>query len=78
MMAPAKTFTAAAILTGAIFSQGMVTTHFDLAGRANAWMPRSAYLMFSIALGLGVPAFIIAGGYVLRFLPAGSLNIPSS
>ena len=41
-------------------------------------MPRSTYLVFSIAFGIGLPAFIIGGGYVLRFLPDkyGMLNIP--
>ena len=76
MMTSTKTFTAAAILTSAIFSQGMVATHFDLAGQANAWMPRSTYLIFSIAFGIGLPVFIIGSGYVLRFLPVGPLNIP--
>jgi hypothetical protein len=76
MLTSTKTFTAAAILTSAIFSQGMVASHFDLAGQANAWMPRSTYLIFSIAFGIGLPVFIIGGGYVLRFLPVSLLNIP--
>ena len=78
MMTSTKTFTAAAILTSAIFSQGMVASHFDSAGQANAWMDRSTYLIFSIAVGIGLPVFIIGGGYVLRFLPDkyGMLNIP--
>jgi RNA polymerase sigma factor (sigma-70 family) len=76
MMTSTKTFTAAAILTSAIFSQGMVASHFDSAGQANAWMPRSTYWLLSIAVGIGLPAFIIGGGYVLRFLPVSLLNIP--
>ena len=76
MMTSTKTFTAAAILTSAIFSQGMVASHFDSAGQANAWMPRSTYWLLSIAVGMGLPAFIIGGGYVLRFLPVSLLNIP--
>jgi len=78
MMTSTKTFTAAAILTSAIFSQGMVASHFDSAGQANAWMDHSTYLIFSIAVGIGLPIFIIGGGYVLRFLPDkyGMLNIP--
>jgi hypothetical protein len=76
MMTSTKTFTAAAVLTSAIFSQGMVASHFDSAGQANAWMPRSTYWLLSIAVGIGLPAFIIGGGYVLRFLPVSLLNIP--
>jgi len=76
MMTSTKIFTAAAILTSAIFSQEMVASHFGLSGQANAWMPRSTYLMLSIVVGIGLPVFIIVSGYVLRFIADDTLNIP--
>jgi len=69
--------TAAAILTSAIVSQKVVATHFDLEGRPDIWMDRSTYLLFSMALGIGLPLLLIGLGYVVRFLPVNSINIPN-
>jgi RNA polymerase sigma factor (sigma-70 family) len=68
---------AAAILTSAIVSQEVVATHFDLMGRPNGWMDRSTYFLFSVALGIGLPLFLIGLGYVTRFLSARFINIPN-
>ena len=35
-----------------------VASHFGLRNAANAFMPRGAYLIFMLAFGLGLPAFV--------------------
>jgi RNA polymerase sigma factor (sigma-70 family) len=64
-----KTVTLAMILANAILSHEIVATHFDLAGRPNGWMTPSHYLFFSIIAGCGFPLYLVATGYLLRFLP---------
>jgi len=53
-----------------------VATHFDGDGRPNAWMRSSSYLFFFIAFGTGLPVVIATLFYVIRWLPAGLINIP--
>jgi uncharacterized membrane protein len=53
-----------------------VATHFDGYGRPNAWMRSSSYLTFFIAFGIGLPVIIVALFYMVRWLPAGLINIP--
>src|SRR5688572_23684364 len=53
-----------------------VATHFDGYGRPNAWMRSSSYLTFFIAFGVGLPVIIVALFYIIRWLPAGLINIP--
>jgi len=53
-----------------------VATHFDGSGRPNAWMRWSSYVAFFSAFGVGVPALIVALFYVVRWVPAGLINIP--
>ncbi|PYM14260.1 MAG: hypothetical protein DME18_07135 [Verrucomicrobia bacterium] len=45
--------------------------------RRDIWMNRSTYLVFSVALGIGLPLLLIGLGYVVRFLPVNSINIPN-
>lgn len=37
-----------------------VATHFDGAGNPNGWMSRSGYAVFMVALGIVLPALIVA------------------
>ena len=54
-----------------------VATHFDAAGRPNGWMPHAQHVRFLLSLGAGLPLFIIALFYSLRFSPASLINIPN-
>ena len=62
------------------FSSGQlpdrVATHFDGSGQPNGWMSRSTHLLFTLALGFGVPLFVVAILFVVRFLPDSLINIP--
>jgi uncharacterized membrane protein len=51
-------------------------THFDSAGQPNGWMTRSAHLLFSAALGLGLPILVTGLCYSFRFFPVKLLNLP--
>jgi uncharacterized membrane protein len=53
-----------------------VATHFDGAGRPNAWMRSSSYVAFFIAFGVGLPVVIVMLFYAVRWLPVGLINIP--
>lgn len=53
-----------------------VAAHFDLAGRADGWMSRSAWLLSMLLFGFVFPLFVPALFFVLRFMPAGGFNIP--
>lgn len=55
-----------------------LATHFDGAGKPNDWMTRTQHLTFTIAFGLGVPAFILGVFYSIRFFPASTLNVPQA
>jgi uncharacterized membrane protein len=53
-----------------------VATHFDGAGNPNGWMSRRGYAIFMVALGIGLPAFIVA---LVRIAPRrfpNQLSIP--
>ena len=53
-----------------------VATHFDGSGQPNGWMSRSTHLLFTLVLGLGIPLFVVAVLFVVRFLPDSIINIP--
>jgi len=53
-----------------------VATHFDAAGRPNAWMSRAAHLQWSVMTGLAIPLFVIGLCHCIRFLPPSTLNVP--
>lgn len=65
-----KTTTAAALIVNAFLAQQRVASHFDIHGRPDAWMAPHRYLAISLLIGVGLPLFLIAIGYVVRFLPA--------
>jgi uncharacterized membrane protein len=47
-----------------------VASHFDAAGHANGYMPRSSYLLFMALVTFGVPLLIVEVTIVLpRFVP---------
>lgn len=54
-----------------------VTTHFDMAGRANGWMTRGQHGWASLATHLGVAGFIVGLCAVMHRLPPGMLNLPN-
>lgn len=54
----------------------LVATHFNSYGRPDAWMRSSSYVAFFTAAGIGVPVIIVAAFFMVRWLPAGLVNIP--
>jgi RNA polymerase sigma factor (sigma-70 family) len=74
-----KVTTVGAILANVIFSQQVVASHFDFAGRPDAWMTRSQFLLWAVLVEIGFPLFFVAIGYGIRFLPVNQFtfkNIP--
>jgi hypothetical protein len=53
-----------------------VATHFGASGRADGWMTRPGYRTFVCWFGVGLPLFLLAMGYVCRWIPW-LLNIPN-
>lgn len=53
-----------------------IATHFDLAGRANGWMPRNGYLAFQIGLLLFLGLVFGGLGRLMRRLPDRLINLP--
>jgi uncharacterized membrane protein len=54
-----------------------VANHFGPGGVANGWTSRSSYTASFIIFGVGFSSFVIGICYVIRFLPAASLNVPN-
>ncbi len=54
-----------------------VATHFGMNGEPNGWMGRPGYSHFIRIFGLTLPAFTVAVGFLIRFLPAWTVNIPN-
>ncbi len=54
-----------------------VATHFDGAGHPNGWMSRSGYALFMAALGIGLPALIVALVRVVSGRFPNRLSIPN-
>ncbi len=55
-----------------------IATHFDGNGRADGWTGRTSFAMSSLAMGFGVPAFVVGVMYAVRFFPAKYLNVPKA
>ena len=71
---------AGAILANFIVSQQVVASHFDFAGRPDAWMTRSQFWQWAVLVEIGFPLFFVALGYGIRFLPVNQFtfrNIPN-
>jgi serine/threonine-protein kinase len=54
-----------------------VASHFDAAGIANGFMPRSEYVMFMAVISLGIPVLLVLVTVMLPFLAPSRLRIPS-
>ncbi len=54
-----------------------IASHFKGSGVANGWTSRSSFTISMLAVGLGVPAFVIGIMYSIRFFPAKFLNVPN-
>lgn len=54
-----------------------IATHFDGGGNANGWNGRTSFTAFSLAMGFGVPGFVVGIMYAIRFFPAKYLNVPN-
>lgn len=54
-----------------------VASHFDAAGTANGFMPRSEYVMFMAVISLGIPVLLVLVTVMLPFLAPSRLRIPS-
>jgi uncharacterized membrane protein len=54
-----------------------IASHFNGGGVANGWMGRSSYTMTMLAVGFGIPAFVVGIMYSIRFFPAEYLNVPN-
>ena len=55
-----------------------VATHFGTSGHANGWMSRSEYLLLFTIFGIGFSSFVIGIGYIIRFFPPTTLNVPKA
>jgi uncharacterized membrane protein len=53
-----------------------VATHFGGSGQPNGWMSRSSHLLFTGIFGFAFPLFAVAIGFLLRFAPGYTFNIP--
>ena len=54
-----------------------LASHFGANGVASGWMNRHAYLLFTLALGIGLPLVVVLGMGVLPRLMPGSINLPN-
>ena len=55
-----------------------IASHFNGSGTADGWTGRSSFTMTMLAVGLGIPAFVVGIMYSIRFFPAKYLNVPNS
>ncbi|WP_299451442.1 DUF1648 domain-containing protein [uncultured Pigmentiphaga sp.] len=55
-----------------------VPAHFDINGAPTRFESRAAFTRGTLGIGLGLPAFLCALVYCLRFLPARFLNAPNA
>jgi RNA polymerase sigma factor (sigma-70 family) len=75
-----KITTFGAILANLVVAQQIVASHFDIAGRPDAWMTRSQFWVWAALVNIGFPLFFVALGYGIRFLPVNQFtfkNIPN-
>lgn len=74
-----KMFTLGAILANLLLSQQVVASHFDFAGRPDAWMKGWQFWLTAVLVEIGFPLFFVGLGYGIRFLPVGpnTFKIPN-
>jgi uncharacterized membrane protein len=72
---------AALLLRVALTDQQMLpdrmASHFDANGVPNGWSSKSSFTWNTLALGMGIPAFVIGIMYSIRFAPPKFLNVPN-
>jgi uncharacterized membrane protein len=56
---------------------GVVPSHFDAAGRPNAWSSRNEFFALQFAVTLGIAALFIGIPWLLKFTPASLINLPN-
>jgi uncharacterized membrane protein len=56
---------------------GLVPSHFDAAGRPNAWSSRDEFFTLQVAVTLGVAALFIGIAWLLKSTPARLINLPN-
>jgi uncharacterized membrane protein len=54
-----------------------IASHFGAGGAANGWMSRHVYLLFALALGIGLPLLVVLTMGVLPRLMPGAINLPN-
>jgi serine/threonine-protein kinase len=54
-----------------------VASHFDAAGAANGHMPRSAYLVIMLVVGIGLPALATGISWITLDRPNARINLPN-
>ena len=54
----------------------LVASHFDAAGRANGFMPRTGYTIFMLAMTVALPAFLALCLEMTRRIPPRLINLP--
>jgi uncharacterized membrane protein len=82
LLAPISLILCVALLVGVAITDHQqlperIASHFNGNGAPNGWMSRSTFTLSTIAIGLGIPAFVIGILYSIRFFPAEFLNVPN-
>jgi serine/threonine-protein kinase len=54
-----------------------VSSHFNGVGQPDASMSRDSYLGMMAAIGVGMPLFMVAIFYSIRYFPASVVNMPN-
>src|SRR5262249_40528547 len=67
---------AGSLIYGAGVLPDQVASHFGLRGEANAWMSRSANLIFFAIAGVVVPLLMLGLGFAIKHLPIQLINLP--
>ncbi len=67
------------VLQVAIYAPSLpdpMASHFNSAGVADGWMPKSAFLPMMVGLQLGLAVFFLGLGWAIGKLPSTMINIP--
>ena len=56
---------------------GRVPSHFDAAGRPNAWSSRDEFFMLQVGVTLGVAALLVGLPWLLKITPTSLINLPN-
>ncbi len=54
-----------------------VPSHFDAAGRPNAWSSRDEFFVLQVGVTLGIAALLIGIPWLMKFAPASLINLPN-